>query len=347
MKRILLLIILAGLAGCVSTEHVKKAPRAGAGPKNEYVEEMQGSRVYAAIKSRLERGATVNVMVEYQNSFDGLPAGYQPADFACNIDAETVVETEKIFLLDSFSKYPCFNVVDRSRMDASLTESKLGMSGITASNIQPGAMSGASHLIVIEGKNHFFHINGQNKERYTEIKKLLDIQKNVVVAMDKLSEERDVKLVGPRHPQANPAAEQAYEPPQENAPLQQLPPIIEATPAPSPVETIRISGDHVPSQAEVISYSPQPVQAQNNETITVISQSGPARYQPANARQKYVHAKKIPDWQIARIVKQRYPALKKEDDKAAVQQFIKKHPEYRERIISSESIAHHLKVDNR
>ena len=180
-------------------------------------------------------------------SFDGLPAGYFPEDFGCEADAETVVETENIFA-DSFSKYPCFSVVDRSRMDASLNESKLGMTGVTAPAIQPGAISGASHLIVIEGKNHFFHLNGKNKTRYTEIKKLLDIQKDVVVAMDKLSEERGMEYSGRRHAQTK-LAGQPQEPPslpQENAGLQRLPPIVEVSPPPGPpaaaVETITISG---------------------------------------------------------------------------------------------------------
>jgi len=332
MKRIILLVIMLGLAGCASAGH-RKQPQSAADSKNEYVEEMQGSRVYAAIKSQLQKGATVNVMVEYQSSYDGLPAGYLPEDFGCEADGETVIETEKIFLLESFAKSPCFSVIDRSRMNASLTESQLGLSGVTASNIQPGGISGASHLIVIEGKNHFFRMNGKNQVRYTEIKKLLDIQKDVVVAMDKLSEERDVEYVGTRRTQTRLAAAQPQQPQQQpqtqdNTSLQQLPPRVEVSPAPGPVETIKIIGSHFPPP-DMNSHGSE--EGQGNETVAMISQnqSGPP------AQMIYVQAKKIPDWQIARIIKQRYPAMKGKDNKAVVQHFINKHPEYKNRIITT------------
>jgi hypothetical protein len=341
VKRISLFIIMLILGGC-ATAGPRKEPRLATGPKKELVAEMQGSRVYAAIKSQLQRGATVNVMVEYQTSFDGLPQGYDPADFGCDVDAETVIETEKIFLLDAFSKYPCFSVVDRSRIDASFNESKLGMSGVTVPNIQTGAMSGASHLIVIEGKNHFFHIKGKNKDRYTEIKKLLDMQKNVVVGMDKLSEEREVQYLGPRHLQKNDVAE-AQQSQQENAALEQLPPIIKAEPAAWPVETIQITGGRrmPPEAAQQPQYQIPQEQLQSAETIEVINQ--PVQYQQVNRRQRVVRVKKIADWQMERIVKQRYPDMKEKDKKAEMDRFVSKHPEYRQRIMPT--VPPHVKTD--
>ena len=68
MARIFLFFIMLGLAGCASAGH-RKDTKSAVEPRNEYVDEMQGSRVYAAIKSQLQRGATVNVMVEYQSVF--------------------------------------------------------------------------------------------------------------------------------------------------------------------------------------------------------------------------------------------------------------------------------------
>ena len=83
MARILLLIFILGLVGCASTGGHRKTLQPGAASKNACTDEMQGSNVYGAIKCLLQKGTTVNVMVDYQSAYDGLPEGYEPADFGC------------------------------------------------------------------------------------------------------------------------------------------------------------------------------------------------------------------------------------------------------------------------
>ena len=330
MTRILLFILITGLAGCASTAGHKKSSISQVPPKNEYTGDVQGSRVYGSLQSLLQRGTTINIMAVYKSSYDGLPEGYGPANFGCDTDSETVVETENIFLLDSFSKYHNFSVIDRSQMETAFNEMKLGMSQVTSPSVQPGAISGTSHLIVIEGKNHFFRMNSRNKDRYTETKKLLDIQRNVVIAMDKMSEERYVEYNPHRREQEKAEAQaQAAESSRETARLQQLPPIIEVTPAQAPVsekvETISIVGD---DEKPKFSQSLQPPQAgQQPSTEVVYVQAGPVKTAASKRAQRAV--KKIPDWELARRVKQRFPDLKDKDDATVIQNFIKKHPEYR------------------
>jgi len=331
MERIFLFFLMLSLAGCASAAGRLKAQRSGADSKKECVAEMQGSNVYGAIKCLLASGATVYVLVDYQSSFDGLPEGYGPADFGAEADSEMIIETEKIFLLESFARYPNFSVIDRSRMDASFTEIKLGMNAVTASNVRPGEMSGASHLIVIEGKNHFFRQNSQNKDRYTEIKKFLDIQKDVVVAMDKLSEQRDVEYRGRRSSTAKTAGQpQDAEPAQETRELQQLPPRIEMSPPPEraeKVETITIYGNHL--AAEPASRPEYAKREPETESAAPVQEAAPRTVYV----QSYSTGRKIPDWQFARIVKQRFPEMKNKDNGAVVRHFIQAHPEYKERII--------------
>ena len=334
MARIFLLFFMIGLIGCASTAVRQKTLQSGAGSKNEYIGEMQGSNVYAAIKSLLKKGTTVNVMVDYQSAYDGLAEGYLPVDFGCEVDSETIIETEKIFLLDSFSKYPNFSVIDRTQMNTSFAEMKLGMSEVTSSNVRPGDFSGASHLIVIEGRDHFFRLKGKNKDRYTELKKFLDIQKSVVMAMDRFSEERDVENSGRRRAETKSAAQPQETPPvPENAGLQQLPPRIEVTPAPPPekVETITIYGNHMQPDSEQPRQTRQ-MQEERNETVVTV----PAvSVQEFSSARPYRMVRRIPDWQFARIVKQRFPNMKNKDNETVVHHFIQTHPEYRDRIITT------------
>jgi hypothetical protein len=46
-----------------------------------------------------------------------------------------------------------------------------------------------------------------------------------------------------------------------------------------------------------------------------------------------VAVRKIPDWQLARILKQRSPQLRDKDDGIVVRDFLKTHPGLRERVI--------------
>jgi hypothetical protein len=330
MARILLVFFVLGFMGCASTAGHKGTVQSGFGPKAADAEEMQGSNVYGAIKALLQQGATVNIMVDYQSSFDGMTDGYQPVDFGCEVDSDTIMETEKIFLLDSFSKNPHFNVIDRSKMNVSFNEMKLGMSDLTSSNMRPGEISGVSHLIVIESRNHFFHRNGKYKDRYTEIKKLLDIQKDVVIAMDKLSEEREVESRWPGRPATKYAdRRQSASPILETIEFPSTPSRIEpASASQDTVETIRIYGDHrqPTSSASQVVY-------QSNPTSEMASINGYGTQQMSI--QAAGQLRRIPDWQLARIVKQRFPSLRNKDTDAIVRHFIEKHPAFRGRIIST------------
>jgi len=326
MTRIFLFILVLGFAGCASTVDSRKALQPAASSKDEYVSEMQGSNVYAALKGMLQRGATVNVMVEYESAYDGLPKGYLPDDFGCETDSTAVIETEKLFLLDSFVRYPNFNVIDRSQMNASFAEMKLGMSQVTESNIFPGQVSGVSHIIVVEGRNHFFSLSGKNKVRYTEIKKLLDIQRNIVIAMDKIYEVRNIQYARPpsrvvtlgTHVQSQdfPAVQGAGE-------LQQLPPVIG-------VGASQVSE----SKTEVITIRGPVIYLNQSQSVKMASTT-PQHLRQSRNNQPNMHERKIQDWQLARIVKQRFPNLKDKDDKVLVQHFIKTHPEFKGRIIDT------------
>jgi hypothetical protein len=330
MGQTLLLVLMLALAACAGAPAQRKTPRSEpASLKVKNTDEAQGSNVYASIKRLLQSGATVNVLVDYTSSCEGVPGGYKLKDFGSDAEQETVIETEKYFLLESFSQYPAFSVVDRSQLDRSIQEIKLGLNGTTTSTLQPGRISGATHLIVIEAKYHFDRVNGKYKGTYLSIKKFLDIQKDIIVAMDRYSETRDVEYRPVPRPAQTTVAQSP--PAQEMAELQRMPPIVVATPAPQPVETIAIYGHPTPSSepapAREVAASPQ-----DSYRPAVIAVPVPVPQRPLQQAYRPWTSRKIPDWQLARMLKQRFPRLRDKNDDALVRHFINNHPTLKDRI---------------
>jgi hypothetical protein len=341
--RILLCLLVVLMSGCASAP-VKTGTVYGA----------QENHVYSAIKQLLQRGVTVNLMLEYSSSSDGLPDGQIAQDYGCQTDKDIFMDTEKYFLLEAFSKYPNFSIVDRSNLDKTMGEINLGMKGVTSSTLEPGQMRGATHMLIIEEKNNFAMLFEDTKDHYLEIKKLLDMQKDTVVAIDRFAETRRVE----------------YKPVPRETPAETRY-VSEAIPSPSNQYTSAEQVSAQVSQSASQSASGQQAPASNlkeNEVITIYG-SAPVSYdEPVVARNVSQAAvrqqaapqtfastialpagqlgramafsqnqprpqNKMQDWQLARMLKQQNPQLRNKEDKTLVQNFIKKHPAFRNRVI--------------
>jgi hypothetical protein len=224
--------------------------------------QLADGNIHAEIEKLLQKGSIVNILVEYKSSFTAIPAGCKPENFNCTADTGTMKDTENYLLLSTFAKFPNFSLVDRSLINSAMKEIDLGLNGVTASQLQPGKLLGATHLLFIDGKNHVTFSRGKYTDTYTEIRKLLDLQKDTVIAMEKVSETHSV---------------------------------------------------------EFIAYRQQKRTFVAPTTVYQSQQSRPVQ--------------KIPDWQLARMLKQRFINLRNEDDAVVISRFIKNHPWFKDKIM--------------
>ena len=286
MKRILMYLLVLVTAGCASAP---KNSYSGAGKVLEHSYSAKDNRVYTSIKDLLKQGKTVNLLLEYSSSAQGLPGGQSPADYGCQADRDMFLDTEKYFLLEAFSKYPNFSIVDRSVLDNTMKEMSLGMKGVTVSDLEPGQMKGATHLLMIEERNDFVLLFQDVRDHYAEIKKLVDMQKNTVLAIDKLSESRRVEY-RPEPKQEEEPAEQRYVSPAIPSPLNDVPASVRAleqqqaqTLRNNEVITIHGSGSYQKPEA-VESAPAQVVVVENGSPKTVVVQNGSSRAAALQAR---------------------------------------------------------------
>ncbi|MCB4791825.1 MAG: hypothetical protein LHV68_08055 [Elusimicrobia bacterium] len=271
------------------------------------------NNVYSSIRKMLEHGDTVCVRVSYKSSFKGLPEDETPEDYGCETDPKTIVETEKYLLLEAFSKFPNFSVVDRTTLDETYNEMKLSMDGATSSNLEPGQIKSATHLLLIDSKDYFITSNDETTDNFFEVKKLMDLKKNVLIAMNKFAESRVVHLIFEEDDSRDSDEEE-------------------------PRYSVLISGPSMPGKTEQESdnnapYTPPQSQLKENEMISITgirpSDSDPAA---SNNTDTSSDAMKVPNWPIARVIRQSYPEFSGQSDSYVVKHFITSHPGYTRRI---------------
>ena len=314
--RLLLLAAFVICAGCASAPADKHIGHASQG-----MQRPAESNVMLSIRKMLDNGVTVAIMIDCNAECSGIPQGQLPEEYGCTADKETAADVEKYLLLEAFETYPNFSLVDRSKIDDSIKEIKLSMNGTTAESLQAGQFKGATHLLIIDSKDMLVRAGGRIEDHYKATKKLLDLQKNVLVAMDKINEKHGVTF----QPML---AERVTPPPQRPAKTVDVP-----EPEPQqPVEPVQPSVQ--PSEVIAIYGEPKPVSERDDERY-----ERPARrhVQPTNVdqpvRSAYVNAADgtainkdepgfnsdrtvfVRNYVTARIIKQRVAGLRNVDDK--------------------------------
>jgi hypothetical protein len=311
--RLLLFAALVILAGCASAPVDKRLGQTSPG-----IQRPAESNVMLSIRKMLDEGITVAIMIDCNAECSGIPQGQLPEEYGCTSDKETAADVEKYLLLEAFETYPNFSLVDRSKMDDSIKEIKLGMNGTTATTLQAGQFKGATHLLLIDSKDMLVRAGGRIEDHYKATKKLLDLQKNVLVAMDKINENHGVTFQPMLAERVAPPPQRPAQPRIENKPEPEQP-VETPQPAIQPSEVIAIYGEPRREPETRRKYHPLR-QEQNYET-------------PQQPRSAYVNAADgaainkdepgfnsdrtvfVRNYVTTRIIKQRVAGLRNVDDR--------------------------------
>ena len=323
--RFLFLAAVFIFAGC-ATAPVEKANN---NQRSTVTGQPAESKVMATIRKMLESGASVSVMIDCNAICAGVPQGQLPEEYGCTADKETAADVEKYMLLEAFEAYPNFSLVDRSKMDDSIKEIKLSMNGTTATSLQAGQFSGATHLLTIDSRDMLIRSGGRIQDSYIATKKLLDIQKNVLVAMDKINEKHDVTFqpMLAEHTPPRPASQPQKTIRYERAPVNPAPEVEaaeEETPAnpPSvkPNEVIAIYGE--PKPEKPVQYRTRRDYDDGSSPVPEEDDVAPA--QPVQMQfAQHINPERtvvVRNYVMANILRQRVARLRGVDNKTIVQQ---------------------------
>jgi len=310
--RIWLVAVVFVFVGCASAPVVKTHNA----DKAVVSEKPAESKVMSAIRKMLESGANVAVMIDCNSSCAGIPQGQLPEEYGCTADKETAADVEKYMLLEAFESYPNFSLVDRSKMDDSIKEIRLSMNGTTSRALEPGQFSGATHLLMIDSRDMLVRSGGRIQDRYIATKKLLDLQKNVLVAMDKINEKHDVtyqpmlaEREAPHQTPERPAMDISSPPPapQNSQPVE---PVNE--PNVKPNEVIAIYGQPQPPQPEPVYARPFRVDVTPQRSNMQSPEETPVNAQAETNNERTVIVR---NYVSARILKQRLARLRNVDER--------------------------------